>query len=423
MLSFLESQCHNQSVKNGDIIPITATSIIKPGGILMGYDFDTPIQRRGTNCMKWDDMIPLFGHENLLPFWVADMDFRSAPEIAEAMRELSDFGVFGYPAMSGDLFKSVADWQGTRHGWDVAPSCVGLVPGVVAGVALAIQAFTKPGDGIVLQTPAYPPFFGIIQDNGRVITESPLIEAETRYEMDFENLEEAFSRPDVKAMILCSPHNPVARVWSREELSRLGALCDAYGITVLSDEIHQDLVYSDAKHIPTAVASPVLKPRLLTLVAPSKTFNVAGLSSSAWIAEDEKVSDAMKKSLDTLHMGRLNLFAAKAMEIAYRKGAPWLDALMPYLEGNRAFVEAFLRERLPGASMKHPEGTFIFWLDFRGYGLSSDGLQRILVDRARVALNPGTAFGRQGEGFARLNIGCPRAQLEEGLGRIAEAFA
>jgi len=373
--------------------------------------------------MKWDDIESHFGRGDLMPFWVADMDFRSAPEIVEALREAADFGVYGYPVMTDSARAAAADWQRTRHGWNVAAECVDFVPGVVAGLGFAIQAFTKPGDGVVIQTPVYPPFFSIIQDNGRKVVENPLIECESRYEMDFDGLDELLARPDVTAMLLCSPHNPVARVWTSEELSRLAGLCLAHGVMLLSDEIHQDLVYSDAKHIPTALAAPDLKPRLLTLVAPSKTFNIAGLSSSVWISEDEQITDMMRKSIAKLHMERLNLFGARALEAAYRKGAPWLDALMSYLEENRALVESFVREKLPRAVMKHPEGTFIFWIDFRGYGLSSDGLQRILVDRARVALNPGISFGRQGEGFARLNIGCPRAALEKGLARIGEAFA
>ncbi len=388
----------------------------------MVYDFDTPVERRGTDCMKWDDMAARFGRDDLLPFWVADMDFRSAPEIVAALREAVDFGVFGYPIMTDRARVAVASWERVRHGWDIGVRHVDFVPGVVAGLGFAIQAFTKPGDGVVIQTPVYPPFFSIIKDNGREIVENPLIEGDARYEMDFENLEEVLSRPNVKALMLCSPHNPVARVWTREELAHLAELCIAHDVFVFSDEIHQDLIFSDAKHMPAAVAAPELKSRLITLVAPSKTFNIAGLSASAWIAEDEAIAGAMRKSLGRLHMERLNLLAAKALEVAYRKGAPWLDALMPYLEKNRTIVEDFVKEHLPRAVLKHPEGTFIFWLDFRGYGLSSDGLQRILVDEARVALNAGTTFGRQGEGFARLNVGCPRAQLEEGLARIGKAF-
>lgn len=389
----------------------------------MAYDFDTPVNRRGTGCMKWDDMGAVFGRGDLLPFWVADMDFRSAPEIIETLREAVDFGVFGYPVMGDSARQAVADWERTRFGWDVDPRHVDFLPGVVPGLGFAIQAFTKPGDGIVIQTPVYPPFFGIIKDNGREVIENPLIDAGTRYEMDFENLEELLSRPNVSALLLCSPHNPVARVWTRGELSRLAELCAAHNVFVFSDEIHQDLVFSDAKHLPTAHAAPELKSRLVTLVAPSKTFNIAGLSGSAWIAEDEKVTAAMRKSLSTLHMERINLLAVKALEVAYRKGAPWLDELMGYLEKNRMIVENFVRERLPRAELKHPEGTFIFWIDFRGYGLSPAELQRVLVNEARVALNPGTSFGKEGEGFARFNVGCPRAQLEEGLARIAEAFA
>lgn len=389
----------------------------------MIYDFDTPLNRRGTNCMKWDDMGARFGRDNLLPFWVADMDFRSPPEVVEVLRGAVDSGVFGYPVMTDGLRDSVAKWQETRHGWKVDAGCVGFTPGVVTGLACAVNAFTSPGDGIVIQTPVYPPFFDVIAGSGREIVENPLLEGDERYEMDYDGLRELLaSRPNVKALILCSPHNPVARVWTREELRSLAGICLEHGVVVFSDEIHQDLAFSDAVHVPLALASPEIVPNLVTLVAPSKTFNLAGLASSAWIAEGD-AAEAMNESIGRMHLERLNMLGALAMETAYRKGSAWLDELLTYLEGNRTLVETFLRERLPGAMLKHPEGTYIFWLDFRGYGLSSDGLQRILVEEAGVALNAGTTFGRQGEGFARLNIGCPRAQLEEGLSRIAKAFA
>lgn len=388
----------------------------------MTYDFDTLLNRRGTNCMKWDSLASEFGRADLLPFWVADMDFRSAPEIIEVLAGQVDFGVFGYPIMTERARTAVADWQRTRHGWDVRPDEVAFVPGVVTALSVAVNAFTEPGDGIVLQTPVYPPFFSVVRDNGRVIVENPLREAEGRYEMDFDNLREVL-RPGVKALILCSPHNPVARVWSREELVTLAGICAERNVMVLCDEIHQDLVFRDARHLPLSLAAPELDPLLLTLVAPSKTFNIAGICASAWIARDNGVAQTMQRELERLHLTELNMMAIAALEAAYTKGAPWLDRLLSYLEENRSFVLRFLKERLPRVKLKHPEGTFIFWLDFRDYGLHNDELQRILVKEAGVALNPGINFGESGDGFARLNVGCPRAQLEEGMRRIERAFA
>ena len=390
-------------------------------GERLAYDFDTIVDRRGTGCMKWDGMVPLFGRNDLLPFWVADMDFRSAPEILDALRERVDFGVFGYPIMTEAAREAVANWEFERHQWCVVPSEVDFVPGVVNGLIAAILAFTEPGDGIVVQTPIYPPFFSAIRDNGRRVVENPLIETEDGYRMDLDHLRSVLT-PDVKAIMLCSPHNPVARVWTKEELADLAAVCIERNVLVFCDEIHQDLVYSDAKHVPMSLAAPEIDPLLLTLVAPSKTFNTAGLASSAWIAKDKKIARQMRTTLDKLHQARLNLLGVAALEAAYTKGLPWLEAAMRYLEGNRDFVGAFLRERLPRVRMKHPEATFIFWLDFRDYDMTSAEIQRVLIDRAGVALNPGVTFGAQGEGFARLNVGCPRSRLEEGLTRIAAAF-
>lgn len=372
--------------------------------------------------MKWDELSKIFGRDDLLPFWVADMDFRSAPEIIEALRKRVDFGVFGYPLMNDSARAAVAEWESSRHGWKVDVSHIDFMPGVVAALAVGIQAFTKPGDGVVLQTPVYPPFFKAIEDNGRRIVANPLIDAGDRYEMDFDGLKKLLT-DDVKAMILCSPHNPVARVWRREELAQLAEICLERNIIILSDEIHQDLVYSDAKHTPLSLAHPEVDRILVTMVAPSKTFNIAGLCGSAFIARDRAMREKMSAALDGLHIMNINLFAIDALETAYRKGGAWLDALLKYLEANRDMVETFLKEKMPRVKLKHPEGTFMFWLDFRDYGLSSRDVQRILVEDAGLALNPGHGFDPSGEGFARLNIGCPRKQLEEGLSRIETAFA
>lgn len=387
----------------------------------MPYDFDTRIDRTGTDCEKWDGTLEAFGKEGLMPFWVADMDFRSAPEIIDALREKVDFGVFGYPTMNDRAREAVADWQFERHHWCVVPSEVEFVPGVVTGLVAAILEFTEPGDGVVIQTPVYPPFFRVIRENGRRIVENPLVETDDGYKMDLEHLRSVLT-PDVKAIMLCSPHNPVARVWTREELAALAEICVERKVMVFCDEIHQDLIFSDAKHVPLSLAAPEIDDLLVTIVAPSKTFNIAGLSASACIAKNKAVGERMRASLARLHVDSINMMGIAALEAAYTKGAPWLDAAMKYIEGNRGLVESFLAERMPRVKMKHPEGTFIFWLDFRDYGMSPEELQRVLVDEAGVALNAGPAFGSQGAGFARLNVGCSRSQLQEGLDRIAAAF-
>jgi cystathionine beta-lyase len=286
---------------------------------------------------------------------------------------------------------------------------------------VALCELTAPGDGVVIQTPIYPPFFQEIRHNGRRVVENPLRETDKGYVMDLGHLRSVLT-PDVKAILLCSPHNPVARVWKKEELRDLGRICIEHDIIVICDEIHQDLIYSDAKHVPLSLACPELEGRMVTLVAPSKTFNIAGLRASAWIARDKEMYRGLRSAFRRLHLGGINMFGLAALEAAYNRGEPWLDSLMEYLEKNRDTVEQFLASRLPQVKLKHPEGTYIFWLDFREYGLAQKELMDVLVNRARVAMNDGVPFGHMGEGFARLNIGCPHSQLEEGLDRIADAF-
>jgi cystathionine beta-lyase len=261
--------------------------------------------------------------------------------------------------------------------------------------------------------------------NNRVAAENRLIETEDGWRMDFEGLEKLIARPGskVKMLILCSPHNPVARVWHKDELSRLAEICSRRGIVVLSDDIHQDIVYSDAKHLPIGSAAPEIEPFLVTFTAPSKTFNTAGLYASAWIARDSGMRSRMRKASKALHAHSVSAMGMAALETAYGKCAPWRDQLVAYLEKNRAFVEGFLRERTPRIKLRHPEGTYVFWLDFRDYGLGGKELQRVLVEDAGVALNPGINFGAESGGFARFNAGCPKSQVEEGLTRIERAFA
>ncbi|MDR1516300.1 MAG: PatB family C-S lyase [Synergistaceae bacterium] len=388
----------------------------------MVYDFDTLIDRRGTDCEKWDEMASVFGRGDLLAYWVADMDFKAAPEIVQALRDKIESGVFGYPVMTNSARESVANWLETRHGFSADASEIRFSPGIITSLSIAVQEFTEPGDGVVIQTPVYPQFFSIIRKNGRVVVENPLIETEDGYEMDFDNLIEVLT-PNVKAMIFCSPHNPVGRVWRREELTRLAEICAKRGIVILCDEIHHDVVYSGSKHIPLQLAVPESAPTSLIFMAPSKTFNLAGLCASAWLSKDKQIAKRMEKALQSVHCANINMMGHAALEAAYRNGAQWLDSLVAYLQGNVDFAEKFFRERMPKVKMTRPEGTFLIWLDFRDYGLDGKELQNALVQKAFVALNPGVDYGKDYGAFARMNIGCPRAALNEGLSRIERAFA
>lgn len=387
----------------------------------MKYDFDRYIERHDTNSMKWDLLEERFGASDVMPLWVADMDFESPPEVLDALREKISHGILGYPKVTDSLYEAILNWEKTRHGWTFDKSAITWAPGVVAGLAFCLLAYTKPGDGVILQTPVYPPFHETIETAGRHIVKNQLKRENGRYVMDLEHLEKIIT-PNCRTIILCSPHNPVTRVWSKDELDAFAALAKKKNLLVLADEIHQDLIYSDAKHICFASLSEDAAARSVTFIAPSKTFNLAGLSSSVAIIPDETLRGQYQSALTRFHLGRLNMMGLIAMETAYKECAQWADEVMAYLEGNRDFVEKFVKERMPKAVMDHPEGTYIFWIDFRGYGFDDKSLQEFLVKKAKVAMNNGLAFGAEGDGFARLNIGTTRARLEEGLTRIANAL-
>jgi cystathionine beta-lyase len=384
------------------------------------YDFDTYIERRGTSSMKWDLVGERFGDPDLLPYWVADMDFKSPPEVIEAIEDKLKHGVLGYPVVKESLIDSIVNWEKVRHGWSFDKSAVTWSPGVVGGLAFAIEAYTKPGDGIILQTPVYPPFYEIIEAAGRHVVKNPLKRENGKFVMDLDGLEKLIT-PTCRTLIFCSPHNPVSRVWTKSELEKLAELAISKDLLILSDEIHQDIVFSDAKH--TCLATlPDMDDKTLTFIAPSKTFNLAGLSSSIVIIPDPSLMDQYKSVLVRFHLSRLNAMGLVAMEAAYSKCAGWADEMVEYLEGNRDFTEKFVKERMPKAKMDHPEGTYIFWIDFRGYGFDGKTLPEFLATEAKVALNKGLDFGEEGAGFARLNAGTTRKQLAEGLERIATAL-
>jgi len=385
------------------------------------YNFDINMERRGTNCEKWDFLEEEFGKKDLLALWVADMDFPAPPEVLEALHNKIDEGALGYPIAPDSLLKAITDWQKNRHGWEIGKEAVTWAPGVVAGLAFSIMAYTKPGDGVIIQTPVYPPFYATISESGRRIVKNPLKREKDRYVMDLESLEKLVT-PTCRTLILCSPHNPVARVWTREELEALSELAERKDMIIISDEIHQDLVYSDAKHMSIASLSEEMSSRTVTFVAPSKTFNIAGMNSSVALIPDEKLRARYVSILNRLHLSSLSILGLTAMETAYAKCAGWLDELMAYLEENRNFTEKFVRERMPKAKMDHPEGTYIFWIDFRGYGFNSETLMDLLVNEAGVALNNGRNFGTEGDGFARINIGTNREMLKKALEKIAKAL-
>lgn len=385
------------------------------------YDFDAVIERRGTISAKWDGMEPLFGTNDLFPMWIADMDFKAPPEILETLQERIDHGVLGYTRRFEPYREAVASWMERRHGWRPDTEWIRHTPGVVPALAVSMLAFTQPGDGILVQPPVYYPFFAAITGRGRRVVENPLAFDGERFWMDFEDLERKLDDSSVKMAFLCSPHNPGGRVWTREELEKFASLCAARGIIVISDEIHCDVLFHGAKHTPLADVSEEIAQLTISTVAPSKTFNVAGLATAAVIIPSKRLRDNYQSVVDFLHIDGGNVFGTIGLEAAYRHGDAWLDELTVYLEKNLEYIDQFLAERLPGIKLVKPDGTYVPLLDCRTLNMSGPDLEKLFVEKGGVALDGGHWFGTGGTGFARINIATPRSLLKEGLERIERA--
>lgn len=388
----------------------------------MQCPFDQVIDRRDTCSIKWDGVLENFGGEALLPMWVADMDFRPPEAVVKAISDRAEHGVFGYEKMPSSFIPAVLEWLKTRHDWEVESSWLAHSPGVVPGLVVSILALTKPGDKVVIQPPVYPPFYSILEQNGRKVVENRLVQEDGKYVMNLAELEEIF-RSGVKTMLFCSPHNPVGRVWSKAELEALGKLQVKYGVTVLSDEIWSDLVFQNHKHRPLASLSPEVANQTLTFMAPSKTFNIAGLYFSNMIIPNDELRERFNTQFQRMAMGHFNVFGIVATEAAYRQGEEWLEALLDYLEENVRYVITELKKIAPQIKVLKPEGTFVLWLDCRELGIAPEELNKFFVQEAGIALNDGLTFGPVGEGFQRMNIGCPKCLITEALERMDIALA
>ena len=386
------------------------------------YDFDHVHTRRGTNCVKWD-LTP----EDALPLWVADMDFHSPPEVRDALAAVVEHNIFGYPYFGTSGQEAVAEWVAERHGWEVSPESVMLLPAVVAGFNMAATAFASPGEGILIQPPAYGPFLEVAGNHGFIQQEAVLKpDADGKFNIDLDAFEAAIT-PETRVFLLCNPHNPTGRVFTREELAGMAEICMRHNVVICSDEIHSDLVYSGHRHIPIAALDKEISARTVTLIAPSKTFNVAGLKASAAIIEDEEMRKQFEAAKKGLVGFFVNMMGATALEAAYRHGGPWLDALMAYLEENRNLLAEFVANRLPGVNMHTPEGTFLAWLDCRSLDLPKGEtiiphFNYFFSKEAGVVLNEGAWFGTGGEGFVRLNFATSRQVLVEALERMEAAL-
>ncbi len=387
----------------------------------MSYDFDTIIERRNTACLKWDGTKSRFGvaGDDLLPMWVADTEFRPPQEVVDAMLRRAAHGICGYPADMEAYHQAVTGWMRRRHGWEIHDDWIMSAPGVVPAINLLIRTLTNRGDGVVIQPPVYYPFFSGVEENGCRLLMNRLHFDGDRYVMDFEDLEQKLRV--AKLLVLCSPHNPVGRVWTREELLRLGELCMKHGVLVISDEIHFDLVFTGHKHTVFAALSEAFAQRSIVCTSPSKTFNLAGLKPGMVIIPNARIRRDFRHTLLACGMGSPNVFCLEAVKAAYGAGEPWVDDLLGYLEGNIDFIRHFLEQEIPQVRIVQPEGTFLAWLDCRALGLDPKALEQLLLAKARLILNQGHTFGPGGEGFVRMNFGCPRAMLEDGLTRLARA--
>ena len=389
----------------------------------MKYDFDKVINRTGTNSSKWDSetLQSMFGEAELMPFWVADMDFKAADPIVKAVVKRAEHGIYGYSKRTDSYFEAIINWTRKRFNWEIKKEWIEYTPGVVPAVNYLVQAFCIPGDKVLIQQPVYYPFKRSIENNGCHAVNNPLKFNGEYYEIDFCDFEEKAKDPKVKMFILCSPHNPVSRVWTKEELIKLGQICLENDVLIISDEIHNDLVYSGNKHIMFASLSEEFAMNSITCTAPSKTFNLAGMQSSNIIIPNPKFMERYRRILEKNNIGGQNPLSIVSLEAAYNEGEEWLEQLLRYLEANIEFIHSYLAEHLPKAKMIKPQATYLGWIDLRAYEADGEKLQKLIAHEGKVALDGGTWFGEGGAGFMRLNFACPRTLLEEGLNRLCRA--
>lgn len=379
----------------------------------MKYDFDKTIDRRATNSYKWDS-----APEGVLPMWVADMDFRTAPAIIDALQKRVAHGIFGYTRVPDAYYDAVTSWFSRRHGWDIDREWIIYTSGVVPAVSAVIKALTVPGDKVIVQTPVYNCFFSSIRNNGCEIVSNPLRRTADTYEMDFDALERCAADPRAKVMLLCNPHNPAGRVWTPDELTRLGNICLRNGVTVVADEIHCELVYQGFKYTPFASLSDAFLHRSVTCLSPSKAFNIAGLQIANIVAFDNDLRSRIDKAININEVCDVNPFGVAATIAAYNEGEEWLNQLVDYLHGNYEAMAEFCRRELPEFPITRLEGTYLVWMDCSSLGMPSDALEHALLDDARLWLNAGTMYGTEGEGYMRWNIACPRSVMLDGLNRF-----
>ena len=385
------------------------------------WNFDEVVDRTNSNAIKWDQklMREYFKVENdLLPLWVADMDFRAPNVLIDALKKRAEHGIFGY-TMSGESYReAVVNWFQKRHNWTIEKEWLLYSPGVVPAVKFIIQTYTRPGDKIIIQEPVYYPFKSSIEENGRIMLNNQLVINNGHYEIDFKDLEEKCKIPITKMLILCSPHNPVSRVWTKEELTKIGKICNKYNVLVLSDEIHCDLVFPGYTHTPYASISKKFADNCITCTAPSKTFNIAGLKASTTIVSNKELREQLQTTMQNVSIMGPSIFGGIALETVYNDCEDWLDALLVYIKSNFDFLVNYLKEKMPGVGVFELEGTYLAWVDFRSLGIEPKKLDELIKKEAKVGLDDGLMFGESGGCFQRFNLACPKSILKEALDRI-----
>jgi cystathionine beta-lyase len=386
----------------------------------MSSQFDISVERKNTNCLQYDALGKVFGAEDVLPMWVADMGFRAPQPVLDALSQRIEHGIFGYGLKSESWFQSITDWMLKRHQWSIENEWISFCPGVVPTFNIAVEVFTRPGDGILVQPPVYPPFFDAVTKRNRVLLSNPLIKTEDGYAIDFDDFRA--KAKNATMFILCNPHNPVGRVWSKDELSKMADNCLENNVLIVSDEIHSDLVFKPNKHIPLASLSPEVADKTITCMAPSKTFNLAGLASSVAIASNAKLCKGFQQWLASFHLDGGNVPGIIALEAAYRYGEPWLEELLVYIEHNIDVFREGLASRIPQLSMIKPQATYLGWVDFSRLNMDSKEIKKLVVEKAKLGFNSGASFGEGGEQFMRVNFANQRSIVYEALDRLEYAL-
>lgn len=385
------------------------------------YNFDEQINRRGTKSIKWDMLESNYGTGDLLSMWVADSDFKCPPAVVDRLRKRAEHGIFGYTAYDDDFYNAFIHWVEKRHQVLIEKDWMFPTPGVVAGINFAIQSLTKPGDKIIIQTPVYPPFYHSVKNNKRILLENPLIEKDKTYVMDYDHLESIIDE-DTKILILCNPHNPIGRVWTKEELNRLSQICKNKGILVLSDEIHSDLILPGYKHTPFMTVDDAFSDYVISCFAPSKTFNVAGLATSIMVIPNPELREKLELFKESIGVNHNTVFGVEAFTACYEEGEAWLDEQLTYIQANIDYIKNALEKDLPQLEAFHMEGTYLMWLDCRKLGMNQEALQKFFVDNVKVALNSGAMFGTAGNGFMRVNLATTHGNVEQFVLQLKNAL-